>query len=82
MFNSGCQPTIMKSALESANLELESADLNIDSGADLAKVSVWVQALSPIPRGGWWCRWEGNVTKSLNGIILMVGLRMRLPQSL
>ena len=36
MFNTGSQPTVMKSVVELANSGLESADYNADSNADSA----------------------------------------------
>ena len=44
MFNTGHQPTVIKSVVESAESGLESADYNADYNADPAKVGVWVWA--------------------------------------
>ena len=52
MFNTGSQPTITKSMVESANSGLESADSRGDFNANPAKVGLWVQALSAIEHGG------------------------------
>ena len=46
MFDMGCQPTIVKSMVESADSGLESADYSANSNAVPAKVVVWVWALN------------------------------------
>ena len=48
MFERGRWPTITESVVQSADSAVESADSTADSSSDLARIGVWVWALSQL----------------------------------